>query len=53
MYNFEHERLEVTQPTTQEDQFEASDPATLEEEFLKKLKTLDPFLHKVCATYME
>jgi hypothetical protein len=43
----------VTQPTAQEDQFEVSHPVTLKEEFLKNLKTLDPFLHTVSPTYME
>jgi hypothetical protein len=40
IYSLKHERLEVTQLTAQEDQFEVSDPATLKEEFLKNLKTL-------------
>jgi hypothetical protein len=53
VYSLKHERLEVTQLTAQEDQFEVSDPATLKEEFLKNLKTLDPFLHTVSPTYMD
>jgi hypothetical protein len=53
IYSLKHERLEVTQLTAQEDQFEVSDPATLKEEFLKILKTLDPFLHTVSPTYMD
>jgi hypothetical protein len=39
--------VEVTQPTAQQDQIELNDPATLKEESLKELKTLDPFLHTV------
>jgi hypothetical protein len=43
----EHEQLEVTQPTTQEDQVEVEELTMLKEESLQALQTLDPFVHTV------
>jgi hypothetical protein len=43
----EHEQLEVTQPTTQEDQIEVEELTTLKEDSLQTLQTLDPFIHTI------
>jgi hypothetical protein len=41
--------LEVAQPTTQEDEVNADKHDVLEEESLRNLLVLDPFLHTVCV----
>jgi hypothetical protein len=51
MTSVQHQQLELTQPTQQEDEIDAKNHDVLKEESLEHLIALDPFLHTVCILH--
>jgi hypothetical protein len=48
-WSLQNLRLEITQPTAQEDEVDVDNHDALEEESLRNLLVVDPFFHTVCV----